>query len=528
MVSGTITRRLEGVLNNLNDDYKTLCNSFYSRENFEQKIEEFLCCEYDSHKPSILADLFRMFEIAGIDYQKGKCIHYYENLINSADLPDKIDIEERIVDVLYKNFDKYPTPQEYILRLVNNLSDPKDDWASDTLRLRILKQFIKYGDYLKAAHFGGQKEINRYVKERVGKKITDEDIYRYLDDEIFDKLKEATKPQKKPEGKVGLLKLADDLAAGKFRTGGAAKRGLYLFAMVYGMTFGKVDCQDTDIEKNLFRDYYSNNLMRFLTEEYRDGASDFEMAPSGQGINYKNFAEMIYLYFIVSDHNAADKIKFSAQMIEELQTEFGRKTFNNQNHDTKFFRSNYDNILKKSPSQFKKYLLENYNCSTHIIDPKTEKSYDVGIMQTQIEQNTAKRVHQELLKELEQLIDINACDYGLCLMYIEKMKDRHTKDSTKFNDFCKLLNYIHKLLKNKRNFDGDYINRTAIIVVYYYYYNEYYNKSINGQWKNFEEHFNNFQEGINLWLEEALYQPLDFKNIFDIAIVFSSYAYLNL
>ena len=527
MVNGTITKRLEEVLNNLNDEYKTLCNSFYIRMDFKNKIKSLKECEYDSQKPSILSSLFHMFEMAGIDYQKDKNIAYYENLINSANLPDAIDIEKRIVDVLYKNFDKYPTPQEYMLRLVNNLSNPKDDWISDTLRLRILKQFIKYGDYLKDAHFGGQKEINRYINERVGKKKSKEEICRYLDDKIFEKLKEATKPQKKPEGKVGLLKLADDLAAGKFRTGGAAKRGLYLFAMVYGMTFRKDDCA-TDIEKNLFRDYYSNNLMRFLTEEYRDVASDFEMAPSGQGINFKNFAEMIYLYFIVSDHNTVDKIKFSTQMIEEVQIEFERNPFNNSNHDTNFFRSNYDSIFTKSSSQFKKYLLENYNCSTHVVDPKTGKSYDIGIMQSQIEQNTAKRVHQELLKELEHLIDINDCDYGLCLMYIEKMKNYHIKDDKKFNDFCKILNYIHKLLKNKRNFDGSHIDRTAIIVIYYYYHNEYYNKNISGYWKNFEEHFNNFRDGVNLWLEEALYQPLDFKNIFDIAVVFSSYVYLNL
>ena len=92
-------------------------------------------------------------------------------------------------------------------------------------------------------------------------------------------LNNATKEQRRPDGTYGLIKLADDLALGKFRTGGSTKKGLYLFAMVYNMTYYPGETKnsknirmfnyDSDIEKNLFRDYYCNNLIRFITKSYK-------------------------------------------------------------------------------------------------------------------------------------------------------------------------------------------------------------------------------------------------------------------
>ena len=102
-----------------------------------------------------------------------------------------------------------------------------------------------------------------------------------------------------------LLRLCDDLAAGRFRTnGGKTKVYLYHFAIMFHMTValrpGDAFDPTTDLVKNLFEDYYSDDLLRFLEEEYNNprSAGNFEREPTGEGVNFKNFIEVIYLYCI--------------------------------------------------------------------------------------------------------------------------------------------------------------------------------------------------------------------------------------
>ena len=72
------------------------------------------------------------------------------------------------------------------------------------------------------------------------------------------------------------------------------------------------------------------------------------------------------------------------------------------------------------------------------------------------------------------------------------------------------------------------VTRTSMIVAYYYYYNALHEDDGIDKWKSFEEVFNNFKKDIDSKLEAAYYQPLSGKNIFDVLVVFSSYAYLNI
>jgi len=74
----------------------------------------------------------------------------------------------------------------------------------------------------------------------------------------------------------------------------------------------------------------------------------------------------------------------------------------------------------------------------------------------------------------------------------------------------------------------DAVTRTSLIVAYYYYYNAVHEDDGDDKWKNFEEVFKSFQAGIDPKLREAHYQPLSGKNIFDVLVTFSSYAYLNM
>ena len=111
----------------------------------------------------------------------------------------------------------------------------------------------------------------------------------------------ALKKQREP---FVLLKLCDDLSKGAFRTNGATRLDLYRFAIVFDMTINlkESDILDkkTNIITNLFQDYYCDNMARFLGEEYQDSnyLSTIEREPTGESINFKNFVEVIHLYYL--------------------------------------------------------------------------------------------------------------------------------------------------------------------------------------------------------------------------------------
>lgn len=147
----------------------------------------------------------------------------------------------------------------------------------------------------------------------------------------FQIYKESLKDRRKQNVKdVKLLKMADDFANGVFRTdNGAFREKLYWFAIIFGMTAsvmsGEPADDKTDIEKNLFEDYYCDNLMRFLSPRYKaEKNSMFEKEPTGEGINPKNYVEAIYLYCLCHQEIAPtaglriDKAKSLVKQCEEL------------------------------------------------------------------------------------------------------------------------------------------------------------------------------------------------------------------
>lgn len=566
----TITRRLERVLDELEQEFQAL----YTQDDFECQIRELRKAEKSSARPSALARLYRMLDQAGIPFEKDREAGYYEKLIRDTGLPGLEEIEDQLLEALFKRYQEYPKPGDYMKRIVDRLEDPADHWESDSLRLRILKQFIKYGDYLKAADKGGRKVIQDYVRAKTGSKKapgTDQ-VLEALDDGVFAQLETAAKPQRKPEGKFGLLKAADDLAGGKFREGGATKKDLYLFAMVYGMTYyiGRPDetiDYERDIEKNLFCDYYTNNLMRFVTEVYRSRSSDYEMDPSGQGINYKNFAEMVYLYYIRKKLPPAEKISQSAQMIREIKEEAFKKgapPTEEKQRDTAFYRKNMqhqkeetgEEALELSESEFARYLLQNYNCDTYTgtyRTPSGQVDGKMGEMQLEAGQETAFRHYKEILKDLEDLgIDRESCNYGIWFTDISAFEKYDHPGQESYREFLELLLAINNFLGNTVQEEvseadrsrertqtsraktkalylksaGD-VTRTSMLVAYYYYFNALHSEDEDLRGKSFEEIFRIFKNGLDAHLKPSGYQPVSGRNIIDVVVTFSSYTYLN-
>jgi len=594
----TITRRMKTIRSNI-------FQGMLTREDFEAKLAR-LKKANPSQRPTICASLCEMFKALQIDCKEGQEDSYYEQLVKSSKLPAFQDAEARIMKTMFTNFRQYPTPEEYMLRIVNRLSNPEDDWQEDTLRLRILKQFIKYGgcgvyyretkneqgELLfdhdgkvkteKVTVYGGEGYLKKWTKEKTGSPVKSvKDILFNIDDSVFDVLSGATKAQKKAEGTYGILKLADDLAHGKFKAGGATKKDLYLFAMVYDMTYycGDSDSDsiidyNSDIEKNLFEDYYSNNLMRFITEAYSGNLGAYELDPSGQGINYKNFAEMTYIYFLAKDYAPIEKIRRATDMIARLEkADSIKKTVS---AETQYFINLFtEEILEKSEEEFELFILQNYDCNTNYtyFDKKgREQIGKKGVLQIQTTQNSANKAYQSLIEAISHTdTELCTCNYGLyftdvsafrksslnSLEIIKKqMQSQNPEIYTEqlFEQFIQLLLGINMFMglefseetSNPEKWtdplkdtpsvrhlnalykqDAGEITRTSLVIAYYYYYNAV--NSQKARKKTFIEVFddyNNQEIGLNALLEEAGYQPVSDKNIFDIAVIFSSYAYL--
>ena len=631
---GTLTIRMESAFDGLQEEFRSL----YDINDYENKI---MALRYatKSERPSRLKQLFDMFDMCGIPYERGKDDDYYADLVRRSDIPDFAEIEDRMLCTLYNLYTDYPAPEEYMRRMVDRLCSEEDEWHEDSLRVRILKQFIKYGNCLtyqrefiddkgnakqeKVTLYGGEAYIKKYLGKKTGLPVKDIlNCLESIDDDIFDVLLSAAKAQKKPSGPYGLLKIVDDLAKGQFRTGGGTKKSLYLFAIVFGMTY----CPDknagdsfvdynTDIEENLFNKYYTNNLMRFVSAAYKQNRCEFDLDPSGQGINYKNYAEMVYLYYITKNISPQEKIRLSSEMIDKIpvvQKEYakaGTVRTNKVTEGTAFYRKEFnrdimsgndDNMpdredkLSLPEEDFISFICQHYNCDT-----SAGKS-TIGEMQLESEQVTAYKNYETLIGELivqlkyQKGVDVDpdydyvslsddekqaerekwlsTCNYGLwftdvaafkkesyehkrqdlydriCGMLSESEKEHFTKESV--DDFLTLLFAINSFMgytadekessqdeehewtetskaKTKALFvsSAAEVTRTSMIVAYYYYYNALLDDDGREKWKNFKELFADFANGINDYLNNSYYQPVSSRNIFDILVVFSTYAY---
>lgn len=546
-LSRTYTRKLNKVLNDLDDKFKSICDA----SAFERKLTQ-LRNAPQSARPTVLNELYGMLDRCSIVYERKRETEYYEQLISMSEIPDAEEIEILFVAELCSKYHEYPTPEQYMLRIVNTLSSSADVWDNDTLRVRILKQFIKYGSYLAEANFGGRMTVKKYVSEKLNRAVNDNDVLANLDDGIFSCLEDAIRDDLKPKGRYGIIKLADDLASGKFRTGGATRRGLYLFAMVYGMTY-TIDSPDritdfkSDIEKNLFTDYYTNNLMRYISDVYKNGLSQFEADPSGQGINYKNFAEMIYLYFINnSKYTPQEKISMSARMIANVQDSASKKISSDktQAHGTMYYRELFtEDILMLSEDKFEEFIRKNYNCNT---------GGTIGGIQLETSQNTAFTEYQAILSKLkahirerdelpnDDAVSFESCNYGLWFTGVlfndidtlkEKVRVMRGVDEKKFNDFLVVINAVNNFLVPESVLqitNPSLITRTSILAAWYYYFNAIHETDAKGIWDSFETLYNAFKSGIDPILQKSGYQLLNGKNIFDILLTFSSYAFMNL
>ena len=244
-----------------------------------------------------------------------------------------------------------------------------------------------------------------------------------------------------------------------------------------------------------------------------------------------------------------------------------------------------ENILKLSADEFEDFICKHYDCDTYAGTHQTKNGpvdIKIGEMQLQTDQNAAYRQYQDIIRKLtvELKIPLDRCNYGLWFADIaafkkfgyDNIKDKLKNiDDEDFKLFIELLQGVNAFIgytaeekisnasiekewkepatvKTKALFvsSANEVTRTSIIVAYYYYYNALhlgdYHTAIYGddenekseklenfkKSKNFGALFNDFKNNVDQYLKNANYQELSGKNIFDVLVVFSSYAYLNL
>ena len=198
-------------------------------------------------------------------------------------------------------------------------------------RLLILKQFIKQFGWCEGVIHDKDARGEGYRCEKLRKEISEyrdrleaagelfdargkeknviSEFAATVDESIFDRFDYNARGRIKSYN-FRMLKVADSIAKGFFASKNPTREDLYVFSIAFEMTFSMVipdkdtnpDEYETDIRKNLFFDYYSDNLVNAVLNaqdvEKKEESAAREKYISGYGINYKNYLEANYLLFI--------------------------------------------------------------------------------------------------------------------------------------------------------------------------------------------------------------------------------------
>ena len=525
-------------------EIEQLFTNLYCKKDFQQFLKKIKDAQPD-RRPSLINDFAEMLEAVGYKYEAGKPYSYYVKLIPTLDIPDnQKGVIERIVSTLNDIYVNYPKPSEFIERMVDSL-DTETAFEKDPLQLRILKRFVSVVNV---------EEIgNKYSKTFANKNVSD------IDESYFDVLN-----SKKECDYKALVQAANSLANGKFVSPVVTKEWLFWFAFAYGMKYyPSKDSDDYDVNKdvvkNLFEDYYCDNLTRYLYLEDggTSGISDSE--PSGIGLNFKNFVDVTFIYYLnLENMDASQKVSGFYYTIKKVRDAWNKKyeyiEIRKNEYEqrlTQTYKENFERVISNMDEEtFKNYLLENYYCDLRYMYT-VEKTGEIrkgakGFFEFQIALNSPYGQYEEIIdlikdsfgipmnsglgdkdnrtyKRVNTVFDVlddywfdSELDYFEC----------HENSSKEF--VCIIKNIVKRL--NPHNAlavaDPKDITRTKMIAAYYHYYClENFHSKVT--WRSFKEVYDDIYECLNDYLEKAGYQKISSKNLYDVFVIFFAYCKIN-
>jgi len=301
-----------------------------------------------------------------------------------------------------------------------------------------------------------------------------------------------------------------------------AKKALYLFAFAFGMKYypdkdGEYDPQ-LDIVKNLFCDFYNDNLIQFLENESGNGR--YEREPSGVGINFKNYLECLYLYYLQkSDIPIRERYKRAcgaSKKILNAETKTDTPTLPKDENRTMTFRETHLAGLFEctSDAQLVGYILENYNF--------TRKNRSMSVYSIEDESRSAYLAFKEIMQKLTNSVEQNRLE--LVSFIEEDIKGALRQSCADCGEDDPLIHTAIDRISAAEliGINENNVTRTAIITAYFLYFCAEYRETC----KPFGDVYDFFCY-VDKYLERAGLQPISPKNVYDMILILFSYGITN-
>ena len=285
-----------------------------------------------------------------------------------------------------------------------------------------------------------------------------------------------------------LQNLAEDLSAVRFKHQRITKQQLYLLAFALDMDYNS-------FEKNLIQDFYSDNFLKYIASVEQLNTETILLS---EGINFKNYVEAIYIYFIYNRNfgTSSQRLEMAQSTIEKCFNQT-KKFFHSSLKDknrilktaqlTEQYYSNRENFLNLKPEELTDYICQNFYI------------YDPDVISPRIMMASEMHTTQEIFLELIDKIEISLSEnYGISDAIISENMvgfevgidiDNLIEDLCQSNDaellkiiedenFIRLLRKFDNTLQiyQRGLLDRNYIksqkffSRTDLIAVYYFYF----------------------------------------------------------
>ncbi len=305
-----------------------------------------------------------------------------------------------------------------------------------------------------------KKQLSTTVKvTNTGEEISCKDYYKDARKYVLRKKKAAANTTGIDNN---LLELCNDLSQGRIRKNRETKRDIYLFAIMFGMKIlirGRGDEYDEyrDVEKNLLEEYYNDNLLRYISDEGEVDGNKFEDEPTGEGINYKNFAEAIYIYFLMRD----DLGLTPGQKIDEAERIIGECIKRADENDVgvqklRVHTEEYINdiviLLSKDKEDIVEYILKKYR-----VFKMENEDDDIDPTEIAADENTASDCIDDIMYDIGVSYDD---DEAFEVNHRDDM-DGGVKDDKNFKTNYKFDWKIRELLEEKYGKDAKFMRILA-------------------------------------------------------------------
>ncbi len=523
--------------------------------------------------------------------EKGKKVKTYPILNHSERLMESL--EKYVDEVVEKYKDNYVKEVECI-ESVSDIAE-KFEQIIEFVSRRGLFDFVMTYESEKLSDF--VKLVEEKTQIAVGEVQTAEELRDKLFErakasptsffEITDNLLKRMKkylPEQRKRYKSGydnakrrndgseILRICDVLAAGQFKTNAQMKEYMYLFAFAFDMRVNRDDKNPyRDIKKNLFEDFYCDNILRYLDKESRIKSGGTEEEPTGVTIQYKNFAEAVYLYWLNrackktsgEEMTSYEKYLAAGKMIQDIVYRYkeARETVETtedkmsecylnalriareKKKGTFVYRGYFEGndlvgekniaLLKMGEKELEDFILDNYD-----IDVSKEYA-GAGAFENESCQGEAESTFAWIVDETKAL---SKSRYALVQLafdvdFYQSAKEEFLKNAeSKERHHKQLADLVEKINTQFKKVlaevdAGDYSNftRTRYMYMYYHCFVISRMKDTSGSYcETFDDFYNDYTEQLSVDLENCSYQPFSEKNLIDMMLLYSAFIALRM